>query len=89
MNKVLEEDGARAFMYQTSTGYLPLRRTLQYYSKSYGIVCNEEDIYVVSGAQQGIDIVAKAMVKNGDYVFVESPTYGGAVAAFKSRGASW
>lgn len=87
MNEVLEEDGARAFMYQTSMGYPPLRNTLLCYSERHGIKSNLEDIYVVSGAQQGIDIVAKALVKNGDYVFVESPTYGGALAAFKSRGA--
>ena len=87
MDKVLEEDGASAFMYHTSTGYLPLRKALEDYSKSYGIECSEEDIYIVSGAQQGIDIIAKAMVKNGDYIFVESPTYSGAVAVFKSRGA--
>lgn len=87
MDEVLEEDGASAFMYQTSTGYLPLRKSLQIYSKSYGIKCDEDDIYVVSGAQQGIDIIAKAMVKSGDYVFVETPTYCGAIAAFKSRGA--
>ncbi len=87
MDEVLEEDGASAFMYQTSTGYLPLRKSLQSYSGSYGIKCNEDDIYVVSGAQQGIDIIAKAMVKSGDYVFVETPTYCGAIAAFKSRGA--
>ncbi len=87
MNEVLEEDGARAFMYQTSTGYFPLRNTLQQYSKNYGIESHIEDIYVVSGAQQGIDIIAKALVKSGDYVFVESPTYSGAIAAFKSRGA--
>ncbi len=87
MNEILEEDGANAFMYQTSTGYYPLRETLRKYSHSYGIVCDDEDIYVVSGAQQGIDIVAKALVKSGEYVFVESPTYSGALAAFKSRGA--
>ncbi len=87
MDRVLEDDGASAFMYHTSTGYLPLRKVLESYSQSYGIKCNEDDIYVVSGAQQGIDVVAKAMVKSGDYIFVESPTYSGAVAVFKSRGA--
>ena len=87
MNEVLEEDGARAFMYQSSTGYMPLRNVLVDYAKNYEISCNSEDIYVVSGAQQGIDIVAKALVKTGDYVFVVSHTYSGALAAFKSRGA--
>lgn len=87
MNEVLEEDGARAFMYQRSMGYTPLRNALMSYAKGYGISCSSEDIYVVSGAQQGIDIIAKALVKSGDCVFVESPTYSGALAAFKSRGA--
>lgn len=87
MNEVLEEDGARAFMYQRSVGYTPLRNALVDYAREYGINCCAEDIYVVSGAQQGIDIIAKALVKSGDCVFVELPTYSGALAAFKSRGA--
>lgn len=87
MNEVLEEDGARAFMYQKSIGYTPLRDALVDYAAKYDINCNSEDIYVVSGAQQGIDIMAKALVKSGDCVFVELPTYSGAIAAFKSRGA--
>lgn len=87
MDKVLEVDGANAFMYHTSTGYLPLRKALGHYSKTYGISCDEDDIYIVSGAQQGIDVISKAMIKTGEYIFVESPTYSGAVAVFKSRGA--
>lgn len=87
MNEVLEEDGARAFMYQRSMGYDPLRDALTTYAKGYGINCSPEDVYVVSGAQQGIDIIAKALVKSGDCVFVESPTYSGALAVYKSRGA--
>ena len=42
---------------------------------------------IISGAQQGIDIVARALLKHGDIVFVESPTYPGAMAAFRSCGA--
>lgn len=87
MNEVLEEDGARALMYQRSMGYTPLRNALFGYARGYGINCSPEDVYVVSGAQQGIDIISKALVKSGDCVFVESPTYSGALAAFKSRGA--
>jgi len=87
MNEVLEEDGAKAFMYQKSMGYTPLRNALAGYAKGYGINCSPDDVYVVSGAQQGIDIISKALVRSGDCVFVESPTYSGALAAFKSRGA--
>ena len=42
---------------------------------------------MLSGAQQGIDIISKVMVHYGDVVFVEKPTFYGAAGAFLSRGA--
>ncbi len=41
---------------------------------------------IISGAQQGIDIISKAMLRYGDVVFVEKPTFYGAAGAFLSRG---
>jgi 2-aminoadipate transaminase len=87
INDVIERDGGNAFMYHDSRGYLPLRSSIAEYLRSKEIQVGAEDIYIISGAQQGIDIIAKALLTNGDYVFVESPTYTGAVAVFKSRGA--
>ena len=46
---------------------------------------NEEQILVISGGQQGIDIITKTLVNQGDYIFVENPTYSAALSAFKSR----
>ncbi|MGE5630323.1 MAG: PLP-dependent aminotransferase family protein [Caulobacteraceae bacterium] len=87
INEVLERDGGSAFMYHESRGYRPLRESLSQYAKSHGIAASPEDIYIISGAQQGIDIISRVLLTNGDYVFVESPTYTGAAAVFKSRGA--
>ena len=87
MDEVLERDGGRAFMYHESMGYKPLRESIAEYLPEYGINAEASDIHVISGAQQGIDIVSRVLLANGDYVFVESPTYNGAVAVFKSRGA--
>jgi DNA-binding transcriptional MocR family regulator len=84
---VLERDGGSAFMYHESMGYKPLRESIAEYLPAYGIKASAEDIHIISGAQQGIDIVSRVLLTNGDYVFVESPTYNGAVAVFKSRGA--
>jgi DNA-binding transcriptional MocR family regulator len=74
-------------MYHDSRGYLPLRSSIADYLSDKTIEVGAEDVYIISGAQQGIDIIAKALLTNGDYVFVESPTYTGAVNVFKSRGA--
>lgn len=87
INDVIERDGGNAFMYHDSRGYLPLRSSIAEYLSNKTIQVGTEDVYIISGAQQGIDIIAKALLTNGDYVFVESPTYTGAVAVFKSRGA--
>ena len=87
LDEVLERDGGRAFMYHENMGYKPLRESISKYLTEYGINAEASDIHVISGAQQGIDIISRVLLTNGDYVFVESPTYNGAVAVFKSRGA--
>ena len=87
LDEVLERDGGRAFMYHENMGYKPLRESVSKYLTEYGINAEATDIHVISGAQQGIDIISRVLLTNGDYVFVESPTYNGAVAVFKSRGA--
>jgi DNA-binding transcriptional MocR family regulator len=87
INDVIERDGGNAFMYHDSKGYLPLRNSISQYLSEHGIASEAEDVYIISGAQQGIDIISKALLSNGDYVFVESPTYMGAASVFKSRGA--
>ncbi len=53
---------------------------------AYDVEATAEDIQIVSGAQQGIDIVTKSILEYGDYILVESPTYAGAIATFRSKG---
>lgn len=89
INEVLERDKGFAFGYQESNGYRPLREAISgYLSRNYGISAgNAGHIQIVSGAQQGIDLIGKALLNPGDYVITENPTYDGAVEVFKSRGA--
>ncbi|KXG77189.1 MocR-like pyridoxine biosynthesis transcription factor PdxR [Thermotalea metallivorans] len=85
--EVLDRDKGSAFGYQESQGYYPLRESLVSYLSAYGIFTHAENVQIISGAQQGIDVISKAFVQFGDSVIVESPTYTGAIATFKSRGA--
>jgi len=86
-NQVMDRDGGAAFDYQDSQGFPPLRESLRGYLAGWGIRCNSENIQVISGAQQGVDIIAKILLSPGDCVIVEKPTFYGAAAAFASRGA--
>lgn len=85
--EVLDRDQGNAFSYQDSQGFLPLRQSIARYLKDQGVKAQADNVQIISGAQQGIDIVAKSLLNFGDYVFTENPTYPGAIAAFRSRGA--
>lgn len=85
--EVLDRDQGNAFSYQDSQGFAPLRQSIAAYLKEQGIKAQADNVQIISGAQQGIDIVAKTVLSYGDYVFTENPTYPGAIAAFRSRGA--
>lgn len=89
LNEVLERDRGYAFGYQESLGYLPLRESIvDFIKQEYGICSTVDEIQIVSGAQQGLDILSKALLGFKDTVFVEGPTYPGAINVFKSRGAN-
>jgi len=87
INRVLDRDRGNAFGYHEIQGYQPLRQSICRYLESYSIETYVDSIQVISGAQQGIDVVSKALIDFGDCIFVESPTYRGAIEAFRSRGA--
>lgn len=87
INQVIERDAGDAFAYEDSRGYPPLREAVARALRELGINTAADNIQVISGAQQGIDIVAKSLINPGDTVLVEEPTYPGALAAFRSRGA--
>jgi len=87
LNEVLDRDKGYAFGYQEGQGYYPLRAILREYVAQYDINTEVDNIQIISGAQQGIDLVSKALLNYGDYVILESPSYTGAMAAFQSRGA--
>lgn len=83
---VLEREKGGAFRYMDSMGYEPLRQQLCRYLEEHGIQTTAENVQIISGAQQGVDIIAKAMLRYGDIVFVEKPTFYGAAGAFLSHG---
>ena len=83
---VLDRDGEEVLLSQNTLGYNPLRETIN--KEFWNNRLNVEDIIIVSGAQQGIDIASKAMININDNVIVEKPTYGGALSVFKWRRAN-
>jgi GntR family transcriptional regulator/MocR family aminotransferase len=69
-------------------GYGPLREAVAgYLGSSRGVNCSPDQIVIVSGVQQGLDLLARFLVKPGEAVGMEDPGYFGATAAFRNAGA--
>jgi len=83
INEVLERDGANALLSDNRNGYTNLIYTIN--KVFWNNKLNSEDIIIVSGAQQGIDIASKGILNINDNIIVEKPTYVGALSVFKWR----
>jgi GntR family transcriptional regulator/MocR family aminotransferase len=74
--------------YNDPRGYRPLREALaSYLSTARGVMCDPDQIIVLSGAQQAIYLAARALLNAGDPVAVEDPFHPGARWAFTAAGA--
>lgn len=66
-------------------GYVRLRELVaEYLGLSRGIVCTPDRIMIASGVQQGLDLLARLLLKPGDQVWLEDPGYFGAATAFRN-----
>ncbi len=69
-------------------GYPPLRKAVaDYLCSSRGVKCVPEQVVIVSGVQEALDLTARVFLNPSDRVGVEEPGYGGASAAFDAAGA--
>jgi len=82
--EVLNQMGKEALQYSTTEGYDPLRKHIADRMAKQGIKAEAEEILITSGSQQGLDFSGKIFLNPGDYVVVESPSYLGAINAFKA-----
>lgn len=84
-SEILEQDPVTALQYGISEGYAPLRALLrERMEKNDGCGRAFDDLIIVSGAQQGAELAAKALCDEGDTVLCEDPSFIGVLNAFRS-----
>ena len=82
--------GARARELDASTagygdalGYRPLRTAIaRYVAVARGVTATPDQVVIVGGSQQGLDLVARVTTDAGDAAWIEDPGYQGALGAF-------
>lgn len=87
--EIYRELGAKVNAYGITEGDPQLREILRCrYMDHYGFGSRETDeLQIFTGAQQILDLTAKAMLNEGDVVLVEEHSYSGAMTAFRAYGA--
>ena len=78
----------RELGYADPAGYMPLRRAVaERLRETRAVQCEAEQVIIVSGTQQAINLCAQLLLNPGDAVWLEDPTYLGARAALHNSGA--
>jgi GntR family transcriptional regulator/MocR family aminotransferase len=71
-----------------SQGYEPLRAAIAgYLRRSRAVACDADQVVIVNGSQQALDLIAKVLIDPGDSIVIENPGYLGARRTFLAQGA--
>lgn len=85
---ILDEMPVAALQYGITEGYAPLRDVLKNHLYTRFASGKEMDeLMIVSGAQQGIELACKVFCNEGDAIICESPSFIGSLNTFRSSGA--
>lgn len=73
--------------YGDSRGEAGLRKVLaQHMAEEHGVGVSEDEILVTAGAQEGLSLIAHGLLKPGDAVAIEKPSYAYSLTVFASAG---
>lgn len=81
-SRLILERGAEALQYGSGQGHPQLREQILDVISEVGITAHADDIIVTPGSQMALDLVTRVFCDPGDVVFVEAPSYVGALGIF-------
>lgn len=87
LTATIHENCYEPFLHTPVEGLYTLRECICNFMKKNRIRTIPEEVMVLSGSQQGLDLLARNYLDEGDTVIVEEPTYLGALQIFKAAGA--
>lgn len=85
LRTVLRHDGAAALQY--SPQYDPLREWLADHMRSREVPCTTDQVFITNGAQQGLAILSRLLLEQGQPAVVAAITFTGIKQVTKGRGA--
>lgn len=88
-DSLLNDRPVDVLQYGISEGYEPLRNTIKKYLKeTHNNITEDDELIIVSGAQQVMDLAAKTFVNEHETIICESPSFIGSINTFRSYNAN-
>ena len=82
VDRRLRKEGRTLLQLGATNGYAPLQQYLAAQMALWGISVQPEEILITNGCQQSLDLIRRILVRPGDEVAIENPTYPGALSVF-------
>ena len=86
-NNLPEDIKKLCFQYGPTSGYPPLRKSLETYLEKKGLPIQNNKILISTGSLQAISIITQEFVNEGDIILTENPCFVGALSVFETYGA--
>src|SRR3990172_5298776 len=83
VERVLAERGPESLQYGATEGVTDLREFIAKRMSTRKLTVKADNILIVGGGQQALDMVGRVLVDEGDSIIVENPTYMGALSAWR------
>jgi 2-aminoadipate transaminase len=83
LDRAFEHDGRRLLDYPSPAGFEPLREALRVRFQRHGVAIERNEIVIVNGSQQGLDLVARLLLADGGTVVTSRPSFSGALDVFR------
>ena len=82
--RLMAEAGGTVLQYGETAGWPALREQVLAFVQNKGVPASYEDLLILTGSTQGIELAAKIFLNPGDVVLCESPTFLGALQTFRT-----
>jgi len=93
LTNAMRREGQKLAFYNlggSPLGYEPLRKfVIGEIGARAGIAGDPDNVLIVSGSLQALDLVCDAMLSPGDIVLIEQATYGGMISRLQGRGVAY
>ncbi|MTI81223.1 MAG: PLP-dependent aminotransferase family protein [Firmicutes bacterium] len=86
-HELIDQKDYKALLHTPIEGFTSLRKAVCGLMHKRGVYCQYDEVMLLSGSQQGIDLAARVILDPGDIVVVEEPSFFQAIQAFRTIGA--